>query len=181
MSRELIGCNSREFSLFVLVVFLCLWCATPKPVCSVYRARRVIECVPSFKILLLTVVSSYCVRVVLCLCSLDISVWVVVSAGHQCVSVSVVVGASSSTHWVEPHFQAALLPLGNGRTQEGPPSRQEPASREDSLGREPVEPGSNPPPPPPSPTVAPEPDSGSRARQWLQRTESPTLSLLASE
>ena len=37
------------------------------------------------------------------------------------VSVSVVVGATSSTLWVEPHFQAALLPLGNGGTQEGPP------------------------------------------------------------
>ena len=75
-----------------------------------------------------------------------------VFAGHQCVSVSVVVGATSSTHWVEPHFQAALLPLGNGGTQEGPPSREEPGSQEDSLGREPVEPGSK---PPQSPTVAP--------------------------
>ena len=44
-----------------------------------------------------------------------------VFAGHQCVSVSVVVGATSSTLWVEPQFQAALLPLGNGGTQEGPP------------------------------------------------------------
>ena len=84
-----------------------------------------------------------------------------VFAGHQCVSgcvsVSVVVGAISSTRWVEPHFQAALLPLGNGGTQEGPPSREEPGSREDSLGREPVETGGNPPPPPPppSPRVAP--------------------------
>ena len=38
-----------------------------------------------------------------------------------------------------------------------PPSREEPGSQEDSLGREPVEPGSKPPhpPPPQSPTVAP--------------------------
>ena len=45
-----------------------------------------------------------------------------------------------------------------------PPSREESGSQEDSLGREPVESGSNPPPPlppppppppPPSPTVAP--------------------------
>ena len=52
---------------------------------------------------------------------------VFVFAGHQCVSVSVVVGATSSTLWVEPHFQAALLPLGNGGTQERhpPPSREE--------------------------------------------------------
>ena len=41
-------------------------------------------------------------------------------AGHQCVSVSVVVGVTSSTHEVEPHFQAALLLLGNGGTQEEP-------------------------------------------------------------
>ena len=39
-----------------------------------------------------------------------------VFAGHERVSVSVVVGATCSTHWVEPHFQAALLPLGNGGT-----------------------------------------------------------------
>ena len=43
-----------------------------------------------------------------------------VFAAHQCVSVSVVVGATSSTFWVEPLFQAALIPLGNGGTQEGP-------------------------------------------------------------
>ena len=55
--------------------------------------------------------------------------------------------------WVEPLFQAALLPLGNGGTQEGPPpSREEPGSQEVSLGREQVEPGSK---PPQSPTVAP--------------------------
>ena len=81
----------------------------------------------------------------------------VVFAGHQCVSVSVVVGATGSTFWVEPLFQAALLPLGNGGTQEGhPASREEPGSREDSLGREPVEPGSN---------LPPEPDRGPKGRR----------------
>ena len=81
-----------------------------------------------------------------------------VFAGHHCVSVSVVVGATSSTFWVEPLFQAALLPLGNGGKKD-PPSREEPGSQEVSLGREQVEPGSTPPPPPP------EPDSGPKGRR----------------
>ena len=82
-----------------------------------------------------------------------------VFAGHQCVSGCVrwtsVCERFFGCWGDKPHFQAALLPLGNGGTQEEPPSRGEPGSRDDSLGREPAELGSNPPPPPPSPTVAP--------------------------
>ena len=47
VSREPIGCNSREFPLFVLVVFLCavsVVCDSEACVCSVYTVRRVFEC-----------------------------------------------------------------------------------------------------------------------------------------
>ena len=87
-----------------------------------------------------------------------------VFAGHQCVSVSVVVGATSSTVWVEPHFQAALLPLGNGGTQEGPPPPLQGRTGEPRglTGERAGRTWQQPP----------------RAPQWLQ---SPILSPLASE
>ena len=78
-------------------------------------------------------------------------------AGHQCVSVSVVVGATSSTFWVEPLFQAALLPLGNGGTQEGPPLQGRTGEPRGLAGERAGRTWQQTPPPPPpqSPTVAP--------------------------
>ena len=77
-----------------------------------------------------------------------------VFARHQCVSISVVVGATSSTRWVEPHFQAALLPLGNGGTQEGPPIQGRTGEPRGLTGERAGRTWQQPPPSPP------EPDSG---------------------
>ena len=100
-----------------------------------------------------------------CLCSLDISV-----CEWKCsldISVCFCVRRTSVCERFCGCWGDKLYPLGRATFPSSPPSarewrnsrrtpsRKEPGSREDSLGREPVQPGSTPPPPPPSPTVAP--------------------------